>query len=220
MSRSGNILPITNLSAGSGPLGNHPKFGAPVRATAANPATYDMPPDRVPILSNHFSSNDSSLSSNVSSGSQLSTSTTTSANIVFHHPMPLPMSSYPSDARAVDQPQGRSARALPHLPTPEPQTQPLPPAQAHPPTEPHQPLSSDGQASAAEQPHSARTFTYSSEQTSYLTPSPGIQSSYAHRPHPQSIFGDGDDIPDSSGSRREAMSPPPDYWSSARQDAR
>lgn len=189
MSSSRNILPVTNPSAGSGPRGHHPKFGAHVRAT---------PPDRVPIINDHFSSSDSNLSSNVGSRSQLATSTATSTNIIFY-----PMSSPPA-ARAAYQPYEQSTPSLPHLPTPEPRTQPLPPAQAHPSTEPQQPHSADA---------------YSSEQTSYpTTPSPGMQSSYAYQPHPQSIFGDGDTVPDSS--RTQTMSPPPDYWTSAGQGAR
>ena len=48
---------------------------------------------------------------------------------------------------------------------------------------------------------------------------PPTQGSYAYQPHPQSIFGDQDDVPDRSGSRGRIASPPPDYWSSAGQPA-
>jgi len=208
-SSSRNILPITNISAGNRLQGSHPKYGAPGRATVANPAVYgNMPQERVPLSHDPFSSNDSGVSSTVAAGSRLSLSTAASSNVMSHQPMTLPMSSYPSDAKPVYQPRERSAQPLPHLPALEPRTQPLPPAQPHPPT------------TEPRQRNSTSTLTYSSAYTSNSTGSLGVQGPHVYQPHPNSIFGDQNDNSDRSDSRSELLGPPPDYWSSAGQGAR
>jgi len=200
MSSNGNILPTTNLSAGSGLQGSHPKFGAPVRS------------ERVPITDNPFSSSNLGASTASGSGSQLSASTiVSSSNLIY---------SYSPDSRAVYQPREPSAQPPSHFPaTSEPQTQPLLSAQSTPPTKPRQSLPPHIQTLTTVQPHSTDGFTATLAQTSFSGGSAGMQPSYAYQPHPQSIFGDLDNTPDRPRYQSRIMSPPPDYWSSARQDA-
>jgi len=197
MSSNGNILPTTNLSAGSGLQGSHPKFGAPVRS------------ERAPITDNPFSSSDLGVSTASGSGSQLSASTIVSSSNLT--------SSYSPNSKAVYQP---SAQPPSHFPAiSEPQTQPLLSAQSTPPTKPRQSLPPHIQTLTTVQPHSTDGFTATSVQTSFSGGSSGMQPSYAYQPHPQSIFGDLDNTPDRPGYQSRITSPPPDYWSSARQDA-
>lgn len=214
MSSISSILPITHSSSGNGLQGSHPKNGGRVRPTAAVPATYhNIHPEGLHTTSNPSSPDESNLSATSSFvvGSQLSSSTAASLNVMSHQPVPLPMSYNQADARDAYLPRGQSGQ-LSHLPaTSEPRTQPLPPlppARPHPPSEPQQPLSSHQSSDFTGTP------TYSS---AYSTESPGMRSSYAYQQYPQSIFGDQGDMP---GSRSEITSPPPDYWSSAGQRAR
>jgi hypothetical protein len=223
MSGNGNTLPTTNPSAGSGLQGRHSKHDAPVRATAANPATFsDTPPERAAIVNNPFSSSDSDLPSIPISGSQLSASTAASSNAMSHQPTQLPVSSYSSDSKAIYRPREQSAQPLSHVPaSSEPRTQPLPPTQSHPSTELQQLLPLHIQISTAVQPHSTDGSASASAQTPYSTGPTGMQSSYAYQPHPQSIFDDRGSTPDRSRYQSRVMNtPPPDYWSSAGQGAR
>lgn len=216
MTSSGNVLPTTNPSARSGLQGSHPKFGA--RATAANPATSrNIPPEREPIINDPFSSDEFVLSTTLGSGSQLSASTAASSNIRSHQPMSLPVSSYSPDSRATHQSRGRFAQ-LPA--TSEPFAHSLPLALSNTPTEPRQSLSLYTRTPTTAQLHPTDGHTSTSVQTSYSTGSPGMTSSYAHQPHPQSAFGDWDDTPDRSRHQSRITSPPPDYWSSAGQGGR
>ena len=218
MSSSGNVLPTTNPSARSGLQGSHPKYGAHVRATAANPATFsNIPPERVPINNDPFPSNEFGLSTTLGTDSQLSASTAASSNVRSHQPMPLPVSSYSPDSRAIHQPRGRSTQ-LPA--TSEPPAHSLPLALSNTPTEPRQSLSLYTRTPTTEQLHPTDGHTSTSAQTSNSTGSPGMPGSYAYQPHPRSAFGDWDDTPDRSRSQSRITSPPPDYWSSAGQGAR
>ena len=223
MSSSRNVLPTINPPARSGLQGSHPKYGAPIRATAANPATFrNIPSERVPIINDPFSSDDLGLSTTVGSGSQLSASTAASSNVKSHQPMPLPVSSYQSDSRAIYQPPRRFAQQLSPLPaSSEPRTQPLPLAQSNTPTEPRRSLSQYIQTPTTVHAHSTdgSTFTSTPAQRSHSTGSTGLPSSYAYQPHPQSAFGDWDDTPDRSGYQSRITSPPPDYYSDAGQGA-
>lgn len=213
MSSSRIILPTINPSAGSGLKDRHPKYGAPIRASPANPVAFsNIPPKRAPINDNPFASNDSDVSTNVASGSQLSASTAAPPNL---------MPSYSPGSRAVYQPRGPSAQPLSHVPvTPELVTQPLLPAQSSPPTKPRRSLPPPMQTLTTAQAYSTDGPTSTSTQTSFSTGESGMQRSHAHQPHPQSIFGDLDDTPERPESQDRITSPPPDYWSSAGQGAR
>lgn len=221
MSSSGNVLPTTNPPASSGLQGSHPKYGAPIRATAANPATFrNVRSERAPIINDPFSSDDLAPSTTLGSSSQLSASTAASSNVKSRQPMTLPVSSYPSDSRAIHQPRGRFAQPPSHLPVfSEPRTQLLPLAQSNTPTEPRRSLSQYIQTPNTAQPHSTdgSTSTSTPAQTSHSTRSTGVPSAYAYQPHPQSAFGDWDDTPDRSGYQSRITSPPPDYYSNAGQ---